>query len=184
MLIDQAGCQQTAPRREAAGHPDPVRRGFPERRDLSHAGEHLRVLPGRGLTCCREHVRGNPGDEPGEGILGLRPVRRPHVMEHRAPGDVHVVVTACQDAAATGPEVPGIFAADPRVYEVVPEWSRARPRFDVCAHRAFCPGPRELQAVCNAAAIAERCATVTDSTGQLYAEIRPARVDWRESAGA
>lgn len=93
-----------------------------------------------------------------------------------AAGDVHVVVTAGQDAAATGPEVPGVFAADPRVHDVVPEWNRARPRFDVCAHRAFCPGPGELQAVCEAAAMAERCATVTDSTGQLYAEIRPARV--------
>lgn len=92
-----------------------------------------------------------------------------------AAGDVHVVLTAGQRAAAAVPEVPGVFASDTRVHDAVPEWSRARPRFDVHAHRAFCPGPGELQAVCEEAAMAERCATVADSAGQLLAEIRPAR---------
>ena len=82
-------------------------------------------------------------------------------------GDVHVV--------HTGPEVPGIFASDPRVHSVIPDWTRTRPRFDVRAHQAFCPGPGELQAACEEAAEVERCALVADAAGHLLAEIRPAR---------
>ncbi|NUL59322.1 glycosyltransferase [Brevibacterium luteolum] len=84
-----------------------------------------------------------------------------------AAGDVHVVCTA--------PKVPVVFASDPRVHATVPAWTRARPRFEVRAHRAFCPEPGELQTACEDAAAAQRCALVADAAGHLLAEIRPAR---------